>query len=254
MDIASKVGAMAILMMLPAQGWLLWSGTHNTLPSYPWPAVIGLTSIVLTVTTCTFVAKGMFANALTSATVNAIPHVSASGVRIEKIYFSSVDYLNGVVSLPWHAKYLGILPSGFPRMRGTFGISLPTVYFAIGSLVITPEQMTVAAAMVGDNVGNFCTDDARAFSFSFTPGQILSAQRFDIRKTANWLIPLPFFRIQTTVAGAEDFLVCTGALDFWNISQETSDLWAALGTFLSKRTPISEGHKAAIATIGSFPE
>jgi hypothetical protein len=251
-NIAGKVVVGAMLTMLPYQAWVMWHASQHTLPHGPWVGIIGLTCIIGNVVIWIRVRTWMFTNALTGITYDAVPHVSSAGTRVQNIHFSSVGYLAAFSSIPWYSLMLGLLPKGFPRTRGAFGIPFAISYFAVGSLVITPEQLTVSAAMVGDNFGAFCTDESKAFSFSFVPSQIRSVQRFDSRQIAKSLLPFPYFRIQTTVSGAEDFLVGSGAFEFYDIRQETSDIWAALGMFLRNRplAPKGEVHERR-ANVGN---
>jgi hypothetical protein len=243
-NLAGKVVLGAILTMLPYQAWVLWHASQHTLP--PWAGIFGLANIFGNVAFWMFMRNKLFARALSGEKFEAIPRASSAGLRIEKIHFSSIAYLRAVDSLPWYRAWFGILGKGFPRMYVAFGMKSAVTYFAVGSLVITPDEFTVSAAMVGDNFGDFCKDESKAFSLSFTPAQIRSVQRFDIRQITKRFLPFPYLRIQTSVKGAEDFLVGSGAFEFYDMSQETADLWAAMDIFLRRRASLVEKDKEVL--------
>jgi hypothetical protein len=235
-NIAVKVILLTWAIFVPYYLWFLFKGLNNTLPPYPWPAVIGIPYFVCGITTVVVVAKRMFRQALRDvAALSGPPEGSSSGITLREIYISSPDHLEMFNSLPWYGKWFGILPSGFPRIRVGFR-SYPAVYFASGSLGITQDQLTVSAATLSSDPRGPHGNLVPGFQLTIAATEVISVQRFDMQQILKRSTPLPFLRVQTTTGVLRDFLLCSGSPDLTTMVHETENLWFSLGRFEARGT------------------
>ncbi|SRR6266436_1633973 len=235
-NIAAKVILLALSIFAPYYVWIIAKGLSHTLPSYPWPAVIGLGYFACGISIVVFVARRMFRRALLDDAVSSdVDKRKSSSLAIAEIYISSVDHLRLFRSLPWYARWLGILPTGFPRVRTVF-YGYPALYFATGSLSVDQGVFAISAHTVSSGQRGPYKDLAPQFRLTVTPNEITSIQRFDMREIVKTDTPLPFLRIQTTSGVVRDLLVCSASRDIEAMRQETENLWFALGRLMDRRT------------------
>jgi len=135
--------------------------------------------------------------------------------------------------LPWYAKWFGLLPRNFPKVRAGL-ISYPLVYFAQGILSLNADRFEFSARFPAATATKSYANLASDLWLSFAPNQVLSVRRFDMRQITPRAIPLPFIRIQTTSGELQDFLACAGSSDAVLTARETENVFFALGVFMSK--------------------
>ena len=246
-SIRIKMVFLVWIVFAPYYLWLFRNLILDKMPPYPWPAVIGLTYIPLAVCFLVFVHKRMYRRELAAIQTSCkYPGVAASAHLPEVVWISSIDHLKRFQELPWYAKWFGLLPKGFPKVRAGL-ISYPLLYFAQGMLSLNGDSFKFSARFPipegTKSYANLATD----LRLSLAPNQVLSVSRFDMRQIASTATPLPFIRVQTTSGELQDFLVCAGATDVSLIARQTESLWFALGAFLGKAKDKDSGSRLAVS-------
>jgi hypothetical protein len=228
-----KIVLLTWALFTPYYLWLFRSLLLNKMPPYPWPAVIGLTYIPLAVVFVVLVAKRMYRKELAGSQASSPRGQTSATLTLDTVWISSVDYLKRFHALPWYAKWFGLLPEGFPRVRaGLF--SSPLVYFAQGILNLSADRFEFSARFPTPTATKSYANLESDLRLSFAPNQVLSVRRFDMRQVAPVAIALPFIRIQAASGELQDFLVCAGSRDVSAIARETDNLFFALSAFVSK--------------------
>jgi hypothetical protein len=228
-----KIVFLTWFVFAPYYLWLFRSLLLNTMPPYPWPAVIGLTYIPLAVALVVLVAKRMYRKESAGSQASNPQGTTSSSLTLDPVWISSADHLTRFHLLPWYAKWFGRLPKGFPKVRAGL-ISYPLVYFAQGTPSLRADGFKFSARFPTPTATKSYANLDSNLRLGFAPNQLLSVRRFDMRQIAPRAIPLPFIRIQTTSGELQDFLVCPGSSDVSAIAREAENLFFALGAFVGK--------------------
>lgn len=209
--------------------WFVGVGLDK-FPHSRWPGLVALAYIVLGVSFLVFMHKRMYAKELAAAQASNLP---ISTHLPEIVWISSVEHLRRFRDLPRYAKWFGIVPKGFPKVRAGL-LYYPLLYFAQANLSLNGDRFQLSAfapAYEGTKVYANLISDLR---LSFEPAEVVSVIRFDMKQVMPTNLPLPFVRVQTTRGQMRDFLLCAGSSDPSLMAGETENLWFALGAFASK--------------------
>src|SRR6266702_962972 len=242
MNATVKIVFFASVLFVPYYLWLFTNLLRDTMPPYPWPAVIGLTYMFIALTVFVIVAKKMYRKELAGSQGSSPRGPISSSLTLDSVWVSSVDHLRRFQSLPWYAKWFGLLPKGFPRVKAGL-ISYPLVYFGQGILSLSADRFEFSARFPAPRTAKTYANLATDLRLSLAPNQVLSVSRFDMSQIASTATPLPFIGLQTTSGELQDFLVCAGATDVSLIARQTESLWFALGAFLGKAKDKDSGSR-----------
>lgn len=207
-----------------------------------WFPLFGLAYLILGIWVCIILSRKLFNKALGSLSSGqaeqsrrAYGRPNFPPLTLGTVYVSSVTHLEQFKALPWYAKQLGRVPDDFPFV--TIGArSVPLVYFRRGELTLNQAELKFVARQPVISMKAYFNLKLD-LQFGFTPDEILSVTRFDMRQATSAPVRLPFVRVCTARGNRRDFLVCSRSEDLSAIARETEDLFCALQSFAGNQVP-----------------
>ena len=140
----TKMVLLTFLLFAPYYLWLFRNFFLGSVPPpYPW---IGLIYMPLAVVVLVLVHKKMHREELGRSQASSPRNPTSSTLTVDVVWISSVDHLRRFHSWPWYAKWPGLLPKEFPKVRAGL-ISYPLVYFAQGSLSLSADRFEFSAGV-----------------------------------------------------------------------------------------------------------